>query len=336
MGLNVTPQKSAEINARIGQLCLTVSSSREFTAQLNEEFRLDLKSPAYLQRVRKLGLRLGPPQCGYCGGSMIGKRAHASFCSKEHKILARYVRGGSQRKRVDPCKQPGCPKKLVVGHTTAYCKEHQRGHRRKARELCAACGKELRLGNETGYCPEHQQLYWDNNPEASQQRSQRKSESLKESWANDPDRHLRTSERAKRFNAEREAAVAAVAAAMAELEVAKAKKGRRGRRKAAKEKKADYKVGAAVQREIPLFGRLFEAKKAAPASATLRSLGFTEEQVEAALSSNTPTIAARRFISNTYLVKVKGEDKFLDYDTVSTYHQRFLRFLRLPGTEIAA
>jgi hypothetical protein len=128
-----------------------------------------------------------------------------------------------------------------------------------------------------------------------------------------------------------------------QLEASKPKKDP-GRHKAAAEKTRYFEVGTAVEREIPTFNRLFEAKKATPASAKLLSLGFTQQQIDAALRSNTPTIAARRFISYTYLVK--GKDKFLDYDTVKKYHQRFLsrgyRVQKLPpsscthppGTEI--
>jgi hypothetical protein len=119
-------------------------------------------------------------------------------------------------------------------------------------------------------------------------------------------------------------------------EAPKGDKPRRGRRGVAAEKRADYKVGSAVEQEIPLFKRLFEAKKATPASATLRSQGFTEQQIEAALPSRTPLIAARRFISHTYPVKVEDKVKLLDYNTVAKYHQRFVRLTRLPGTEIAA
>jgi hypothetical protein len=79
--------------------------------------------------------------------------------------------------------------------------------RRKPRQICAAqdCTKELSLATKTGYCPKHRHLYWENNPEASKQRSQNQSEGLKRSYT--PERRKKISDWATTFNAEREAKI---------------------------------------------------------------------------------------------------------------------------------
>jgi hypothetical protein len=38
--------------------------------------------------------KLDPRQCEHCGASLNGKPPNARFCSKEHKLLARYIRRG--------------------------------------------------------------------------------------------------------------------------------------------------------------------------------------------------------------------------------------------------
>jgi hypothetical protein len=100
------------------------------------------------------------------------------------------------------------------------------------------------------------------------------------------------------------------------------------------ENKRPFQTGAAVELEIPIFAQLFAAKQSLPETtkrndlkleANLRSSGFSSERIAAALRSQNPTIAARRFVANRSL----NSEQSLSFDVVAKYHRAY-RTMRQP------
>jgi hypothetical protein len=101
---------------------------------------------------------------------------------------------------------------------------------------------------------------------------------------------------------------------------------RRGRHKQADETRRNFKIGLAVDTVIPIFQKLIATRRALPERVQRRrhllrgeliQAGFSDQHVTAALISQTPTVAARRFISNT-----TGD---LSFDVVAKYHRAYRR-----------
>jgi ROS/MUCR transcriptional regulator protein len=106
---------------------------------------------------------------------------------------------------------------------------------------------------------------------------------------------------------------------------------KRGAQKKAEAEKEYFYVGEKVEEAIPIFEKLIAAKRALPKrirnkrnhlKRELLNAGFAAEQVDTALVSRTPIIAARRYVSNT-------DPKNRSFDVIAEYHRDYLAHLKI-------
>jgi hypothetical protein len=125
-------------------------------------------------------------------------------------------------------------------------------------------------------------------------------------------------EKRKQYNAERKRKRAAELAILAAVKPKEPLP--RGPHHKEEKDKAPFKIGSAVEGEIPIFENLFQMKRAFPErirnnrKLLERELlkTFSQERIDAAILSKQPLVAARRFISIS---------KNLSFDVVAKYHK---------------